>query len=324
MSLVCLASSLLLAGRVYAADPLDRDTRDAARKLGYSGVEAFQAGNYQAASEKLEKAYRVAPVPSLGLWSARALAKVGKLVEAAERYAEVTQLRVSSGDQAVQKRAQADAAVELAAIKPKIPSLTVQLEGAPASEVSVAIDGQPMPGDLVDRPQPINPGLHRIEASRADKRVTVEVTLNESDQKPVLLTLGTPTATPPATAAVPEPATAPAAPAARLGTQRTLAIVAGSVGVVGVTLGTVFGLKSKSLHDDAAPYCSGQVCTDQRGVDAGKDAYSAGTVSTVAMVVGVLGLAGGATLWLTAPRAQEAPRAALHVGPGSINVRGSF
>lgn len=315
--LVCLASCLL-SPAARAAEALDSDTRAAARQLGYSGIEAFQAGNYREASEKLDKAYRVASVPSLGLWSARALVKLGKLVEAAERYAEVIDLKVSSGDQAVQKRAQAEAKTELAALQPRIPSLIVRLEGAAASETSVSIDGQPMATALLDQAQPMNPGAHRIEGSRGGERAAVEVTLAEGEQESALLKFDAPVAAVPA-----EPARAEPSPRG-LGTQRTLALVAGGVGLVGVGVGTVFGLKSKSSHDEAAVYCSGSVCSDQRGVDAGQDAYSAGTVSTVAMVVGAVGLAGGAVLWLTAPRSRLEPATALGLGPGSLHVRGSF
>jgi len=50
--------------------------------------------NYNLASSRLEKAYVLLNVPSLGLWSARALAKRSLLVEAANRYYEVTSLQL--------------------------------------------------------------------------------------------------------------------------------------------------------------------------------------------------------------------------------------
>ena len=103
-----------------------------------------------------------------------------------------------------------------------------------------------------------------------------------------------------------------------------MAIVAGGVGVVGLVVGSVFGLKSKSLHDDAAKSCNGSVCSDQSGVDAGNDAYSAGTVSTVGMVVAALGLGGGVALWLTAPKSPQSSSAKLVLNAGGLNVRGTF
>ena len=81
-------------------------------------------------------------MPSLGLWSARALAKLGKLVEASDRYAEVSGLPVGSGDANVQKQAQADAQVELQATQLRIPSVVIRLVGAAAGSVAVSIDGK--------------------------------------------------------------------------------------------------------------------------------------------------------------------------------------
>ena len=72
-------------------------------QLGYEGVAAYQKGDYVSARDKLERAYRVVRAPSLGLWSARALEKSGKLVEASERYLEVTRLEVKAGEAAVQQ-----------------------------------------------------------------------------------------------------------------------------------------------------------------------------------------------------------------------------
>jgi Tfp pilus assembly protein PilF len=75
---------------VASAQEIDDASRTAARAMGNSGVEAYQAGNYQEAVDRLEKAYGIARVPSLGLWSARALRKLGLLVEAANRYLETS------------------------------------------------------------------------------------------------------------------------------------------------------------------------------------------------------------------------------------------
>ena len=49
--------------------------RPSGRALAYAGVEAYAVQNYRVASEKLEESFRLLRVPSLGLWSARALAR---------------------------------------------------------------------------------------------------------------------------------------------------------------------------------------------------------------------------------------------------------
>ncbi|MET0791998.1 MAG: hypothetical protein ABW061_10800 [Polyangiaceae bacterium] len=319
---------LNVAATASAADRVDDASRGTARKLGYSGVEAYQAGDYRTANDKLEKAYAVLRVPSLGLWSARALVKLGKLVEASERYAQVAQLGASVGNEAVQKRALADAASELALLNPKIPSITVHIEGAPPAEVQVRIDGAPIAQELLGEARPVDPGPHKIEGQRGAEQAVVELVLAESEQKSALLQFRAPVATtaPVSVPATPAPAPASDSPFVRLGQQRTFALIAGGVGVVGIGVGTVFGLKSKSNHDEAAKYCEGSVCNDARGVNAGSDAHAAGTISTVAMIVGGVGLAGAAVLWFTAPGSGErqSARFGVGVGAGSMQVRGAF
>src|SRR3978361_1700708 len=79
---------------VLAQSPGD-GSRSAARDIASAGVAAFQHNDFALASEKLEQAYRLLKVPSFGLWSARALVKTGRLVQAAERYREVVRLGLS-------------------------------------------------------------------------------------------------------------------------------------------------------------------------------------------------------------------------------------
>ena len=314
-----------MTASAQAADAVDDASRGTARKLGYQGVAAYQAGDYRTANEKLEKAYAVLRVPSLGLWSARALVKLGKLVEGSERYAQVAQLGASTGDEAVQKRALADAASELALLAPKIPSVIVHIEGAPPAEVQVQIDGVPIAQALLGEARPVNPGPHKIEGQRAAEHAVVELVLAETEQKPALLRFSAAVAaTPVAAALTPTSAQSSESPRAGLGQQRTLALIAGGVGVVGIGIGTVFGFKSKSDHDEAAKYCNGSECSDARGVSAGNDAHAAGNVSTVAMIIGGVGLAGAAVLWFTAPKPTETASVRLGVGIGSLQVRGQF
>jgi hypothetical protein len=318
-----VACSVAGVPRGAAAQAVDDSSRAAARKLGYSGVEAYQAGDYPTAHEKLEKSYRVLQVPSVGLWSARALVKLGKWVEASERYLELSRLTVSSGDQRVQRQALTEAAAELEALSPKIPSLIVKVEGAAASEVTVTANGAPVSAALVNEARPVNPGKYRIEGAKGSERALAEVTLGEGEQKTALLRFA------PAAAVAPPIAAAPDSKP-KLGPRRTLALVAGGVGLVGVGVGTIFGLKSMSRHDEAEKFCTGNQCTDARGVTAGEDAHAAGNVATVGMVIGALGLGGAVVLWVTAPRAgtsgpaSEERATKLELGLGSVNVRGAF
>src|SRR5258708_9446245 len=81
-------------------------------------------------------------------------------------------------------------------------------------------------------------------------------------------------------------------------TQRTIAIGAGVVGVVGIGVGAIFGLKASSSWSNAKSSCNaypsgcGAVATSGES-----DARSQASLSTVGFIVGGVALAGGAVLW---------------------------
>jgi hypothetical protein len=106
-----------------------------------------------------------------------------------------------------------------------------------------------------------------------------------------------------------------------LGTQRLFGIVVATVGVVGLGVGTAFGLMTISKKHDAETVCPDQ-CASEAGVAAWNDAHSAGNISTVAFVVGGLGVVGGAALWFTAP--SGGPGARLGLGPSGVQLKGAW
>jgi hypothetical protein len=182
----------LSVSQVAGAQEVDDSTRASARKLGYAGVEAFEARDYKGASEKLERAFSVLQVPTLGLWSARALAKLGKLVEAQERYIKVGRLSPSGGDAEVQRKAQAEAAEELTALEPRIPSLVIELKGAEPSEVALQIDDVKVAAGLIGEPRPVNPGVRSVLAVRGSEQRRLSVTVAEAQQQRLLIDFSAP------------------------------------------------------------------------------------------------------------------------------------
>jgi hypothetical protein len=75
-------------------------------------------------------------------------------------------------------------------------------------------------------------------------------------------------------------------------------------------------------QSEAEKYCDDDECTDARGVTAGNDAHAAGNIATIGMVVGAVGIAGGLTLWLTAPSPDGSP--AVGFSLTSVHLRGSW
>jgi hypothetical protein len=218
-------------------------------------------------------------------------------------------------------------------VNASIPTIVFEVKdatGADLSAVKVSMDGEPLAERLEGTPLSIDPGAHTFAfeaAGQANIEKTFIIRQGEKDRREkVILSAAAPTAL---TAPEPPSASAPAQPetaslstdqASKLPAQKIGAIVAASVGVVGLGIGTVFGLQSMSKHKEASNACPDR-CTDQNGVDLWNSARSAGNAATVGFIVGGVGLAAGAVLWFTAK-----PSASTQIGfgPGSVELKGSW
>jgi hypothetical protein len=127
---------------------------------------------------------------------------------------------------------------------------------------------------------------------------------------------------------VPSPPTPPPGgpEAERAGdTQRTIAFAVGSAGVIGIGLGTFFGLRAISRNKDAETHCPrGFQCNDPEGPILASDAKDAARLSNITFGVGGAALIGGAVLYFTSPRPKEGAAVNAALGPTGITVWGSF
>jgi hypothetical protein len=341
ISLILAASSLLLVMSSRAAADVNSADSAAAQALFDQGKQLMAEGKYSEACPKLEESQRLDPTSGTLINLADCYEKEGKLATAWTTFLDAATAANRAGnterEQAARERAQA-----LAPVLPKIvitvaggdktPGLEIKRDG---TTVGMAQWGTPIPADE---------GQHKVTATAPGRRpweTTATIKANGETVRvdvPELPLLGAtePQSAAPGPGAAPPPQPAPVAPMAPaavpeakpsggLGAQRTLALVAGGVGLVGVAVGSVFGLISKSKRDDAASHCTGSACVDQAGVDMKADAISAGNVSTAAFIVGGAGLAGGAVLWFTANAGSpEALAPRVGIGPGSVLVQGAW
>jgi hypothetical protein len=305
---LAIAVTLPLAGARAAADDVDPTARSAARALGYAGVDAFEHREYETASDKLEKAFAILKVPSIGLWSARALLRLGRMVQASERYRLVGTLPTSGGEPAVQLQAQVDAARELKELLPRIPSVVVVIDGGGPSQVT--IDESAVPTLLMGEHIPVNPGAHRLVARRGDEVAAADLSLGESEHKQVLLRFP-----------APRPKAEPAANGA--GTQKTLGIAGLGLGGAALAAGAITALiaVNKKSSFDSNPACANDMCPSSLQGDV--DSYNRmRLVSSVSLVAGGVLAGTGAILLLTLPKSEE--RVSLRVTPASVTLGGSF
>jgi hypothetical protein len=312
-------------------------TRAAARQLATEGVAKFEEGEFVSASDKLGRAFETIRAPSLGLWSARALVRCGRLVEGAERYLEVTRLDPKTGDEAVQRQAQSDAIHEYDALQSRIPRLTLALSNrSPEQDLRVTLDGVLLPATLLRAQVPVDPGPHVIEATQGVLRAKQAITVAEGARINVSLQLAyTPEAESGAQLGLAGPAAAaadsrkpkalPAPHAGAAGRHLPTAIWLTLAGAgTGLVVGTVTGVMAMNERAPVAPNCPGDVCDPKytREVDR---LNTLRYVSTGAFALGGVALGAVGAWWLFSPPARPAqayvrPR----MGLGHVRLEGAF
>jgi hypothetical protein len=322
--------TLLVTGSLWcsaaldaAAAPADDAARAKARTLGYAGVESYAEGDFDTASAKLEESFQLLPVPSLGLWSARALVRLGKLVQAEQRYRSVASLPLRDDDPPAQQTAKADAAREHLELLPKIPSLKIQLSGADAEDVVVIVDGGVRQPSELAVALLMNPGRHEVVGTRGAERSGVVLNLGEGAHEEVELRFADPRPEPDA----PVDPLAPAAPRPVNNARRALrtgAWIAVGAGAAGLATSLVTFLMAKDLHDsfEERDNCAMNSCSQEE-----VDTYNTlRSVHLVGLIAGsVLTGAGASVLVLTWKEAPWQPRdLALRIGPTGASLVGRF
>ena len=310
-----LALALSISAAPAPAQPADERDRAAARELGYAGIADFQAGRLDDALDKLDRAWLAVRVPAVGLWSARAMVRLGRLVQASERLHQVARSEIPDVpgiEREVQQAAQNDAMRERAELAPRIPGLEVVLLGADAAEARLMLDGAPIATALVGTRLLVDPGNHVVSGDVRGRQVHEEASLAEGETRRIEL-VAPPLA--PARAAASPPAGSPvergptAVVARGLGPWRTAAIVAGSAGVAAIGVGGVFAIVAGSTWRDANAACPNKsACPDERGHTLSLEARDQARVATISLGIGASVVGAAVVLWLVAPR--SAPLAA--------------
>jgi hypothetical protein len=201
--------------------------------------------------------------------------------------------------------------------------------GNDLSAVKVTVDGLPVAERLAGSPLPIDPGEHAFTFEAAGQpTLHKKLVIRESEKdRRERITLGVTDTGLPQAAAPPaiQPPVATPSPRTSSGrrTQKLLGIVAAGVGVAGLGVGGVFGLIAISRKNDAQSACPGSQCANQDGSNKWSNAASAGTISTIGFIVGGVGIAGAAMLWLSAPSSSGAS-AQVAFGPGALLVKGTW
>ncbi|MDB4992916.1 MAG: hypothetical protein JWM74_348 [Myxococcaceae bacterium] len=281
---------LLLSTSIARAD--DETPEKKAEHLFDEAKELAEKGNYADACPKLEESQKLDPALGTQFNLADCYEHVGRTATAWQLFNEVATAARAAGKGPREKAARG----RMATLDPVLARVKVIAPTAPGLEVK--IDAHALTAAELEAGYAVDPGDHAVAASANERKpwtgnvtgkpsATTEITVPELEvivHPPLDLGMSP----------APEPP--------RGGTQRTIALIVGGVGIAGLAVGGVAGLMAISKHDDAKARCEDpKRCPDADSAALWTDATSAGTVSTIGFVAGGVALAGAAVLWLTAP-----------------------
>lgn len=177
-----------------ATSSLSESERKATARAAYiEGVELQNKNDCAAALPKFQVAEKMFSAPTHLLHIAQCEAATGKLVEAHEHYETLTRMTIAKDAPEAFRQAQEEGKKELPALKPRIPTLRVQVTPAPSSMkgLLVLVNGSPMPNELVGIARPVNPGKYKVSAEASGMKASPqEIDLAEGANKSVDLKLG--------------------------------------------------------------------------------------------------------------------------------------
>ncbi|RYZ02870.1 MAG: hypothetical protein EOO73_30260 [Myxococcales bacterium] len=325
---VTLGLALFCVTALAAAEvPISQEARTHF-SAGVSFLQDPDGARYEEAYREFKAAYAASPswkiLGNLGI-AAFKLERDGEAVEAFKQY-------LSEGGAQIEAEERAQFERDLQTLQSAVVKLTLQSDppGATVVDERIPASGSPIQNRYGALTQPtelgLHPGHHRITAKLAGyPDAVLELDLEPRQTLSQTLTFAR-AAAPVASSSGPVDAGS-----AKSGL-RTASYVALGVGVVGIGVGTVFGLKSKSDYGKGNDLCPAFPCrlTAQQAQDResfGSDGDSAKTLSLVGFIAGGVGIATGVTLFVLSSRKTE-PAAQAKVVPwvglGSAGITGSF
>jgi hypothetical protein len=214
------------------------------------------------------------------------------------------------------------------------PTLVLAVKNTAGHElvaVKVTVDGQVMATHLDGSALAIDPGAHEFtfEASGLPPLTqTIILHEGEKDRREVVVLRGT-SAPASATGASAQPdssggaSSAESAPPGAGKGQRVAGAVLGAFGIAGLAGGGVFGVLASSGWKSAQNECPGHAGCSPQAIKDRSNAVTEAMLSTVGFIAGGVLLAGGVTIYLTAPKSGSVP-VGLEVRPGGLALQGGF
>jgi tetratricopeptide (TPR) repeat protein len=297
------------------------------------------AGKYAEACKGFAESQRLDPGVGTLLNLGRCYEKLGRTASAWSTYREAAAAARAANQGAREKNARLAAD----ALEPKLPKLTIVVASAEANpRLEVRRDGAVIPASMWGMSVAIDPGDHLFEASapgykpwrsrlaaEAGKAVTVSVPALEPDGNAARAAAPLAKSIPEGSASAAKPREHEPPPPTRsgLGGQRVAALVVGGAGLIGTAVGGYFAVRAQATYK-AADCDQFNACSPQGLADRNL-AFVRARNATYATTGGLVALAAGVVLWITAPSAPStdaagdpAPRSRLWVSADPLGESG--
>lgn len=308
----------------------------AAEALFDRGLGLMREGKLDEACVQLERSQAIERGIGTMLYLAECYEKLGRTASAWAMFREAASAARAEG-QADRAKSGSDRAALLA---PKLSMLTIQV--APEAAIAgfvLSRNDIPVGQGLWNVPVPVDPGDHILEAKAPGHLLwSGQVTVGKEADS---VTVRVPALEPDPNAAVAAAAIEPAAPgedprvapesappADSWPVQRTVGIVVGSAGIVGLGVGGFFGARAMSEQSTVDDECNDGVCESAEGVEAYESADSAATLSNVFLIGGAALAVTGVVIYLTANTESDDAHAKLgfdfSAAGGRVTLGGAF
>ena len=323
-----LLASKQAAAQTHAASEGSSD-RVVAERLFDEGRELMDRGELDAACPKFAESYRMDAALGTLLNLAVCHESQGLLATAWTEYDRAVPLSREKGDarrlefaEEGKRRLDGRFARLRLELAPELRALTSR---------RVELDGEALAPEQLEAPHPLEAGRHTVTVTAPGYRSWSAPLLVSSASRELIqllpalepLTPATapkvapPIAPPPAPPlrSPPRPAQRESAPSSA-SPRATWGLALGGTGILGLGVGSVFGLLAISEKNARDELCDAGVCSSSRGIDAHRAADRAATVANVAFVAGGALVAGGAILYFTAPSSEATPSAGAKAAHG--------
>ncbi len=290
----------------------DKAELDKARNAFRQAIAAETAGNWAGALKLLREVSNVKTTPQVRYNIALCEENLGQLVAALGDYelALVDARAANAADVASVVPARIDA------LRARVPKVVVH-KTASARLATISIDGVQLGAAMLDKPMPVDPGSHLVEASAkgyrpfsrsfdiAEKATkTIPIAL---EAEPSTASSATPTGSASSDNAV--------EPAART---NVLPFVVGGVGVASLAASGVFYLLRAGTMSDLDKVCG--AARDDCPADS-QSTFNRGktytTIANVTLALGVAGVGAGAVLYFTNKPSESTPRPSVGFAPAA-------